>query len=238
MVKQKVVAFLDILGWKSLVASAEADPTAAAGVVQTALRIMRETPCNNSHHGVYFSVFSDSLLISADPTPGGLSAVLQMAESVSMNLISQCEVLVRGGIVLGPLFHNERGEWGSALAGAHQLCEMKGAPGRIACSNEVAQLVEVIYRENSAQLLRSHRIRGRAEHYINTLWHFEYPDPRNPRPGQLALEGEAERIAALIRRNLTSHRPAKVKRKWLWFRASWNRSVRRHGVLTKVPRAT
>ncbi|MCJ2187447.1 hypothetical protein [Novosphingobium beihaiensis] len=233
--KHKVVAFLDILGWKELVALAERD-AAAAQLVQIALQIMRETPCYNPHHGVYFSTFSDSLLISADPTPGGLSAVLQISELVSMNLISQCERLVRGGIVLGPLTHNEKGEWGSALASAHQLCELKGAPGRVACSDEVAQLIEEVYQDSSKQLLRSHRVRGKTEHYINTLWHFEYPDPRNPRPGQLVLEGEAGRIVALIERSLASHNPAKVQRKWLWFRAAWNRSVRRNGVLAKVVR--
>lgn len=233
--QSKVVGFFDILGWKNLVQKAQSDDHAAE-CVRTALRVMRNTPCINPHHGVYFSVFSDSLLVSADPTPSGLSAVLQVAELVSMNLISQCEHLLRGGIALGPLMHDENGEWGSALAEAHALCELKGAPARIACSAEVADLINQAYGENADQLLRSRQVKRTTEYYINTLWHFEYPDPRNPRPGQLCLEGESARIARLIERSLSTHSSAKVRRKWLWQRAYWNKSVRRNGVLTKVPR--
>src|ERR1017187_2048542 len=106
--EERLVAFVDILGFSALVASLGAKPELHGRLhyALTFIKSYREssrTP-NTAHTSLEISVFSDSIAITAEPLD--TFAVLWACGWLQAQLLCS-GILTRGGIAIGRTFHKE-----------------------------------------------------------------------------------------------------------------------------------
>jgi class 3 adenylate cyclase len=122
------LVFLDLLGFSALVESAGKDVTERHRLVES-LKLVRDTLCEDPAIGFRFTCFSDCIVLSADRTPHALWQLFQSVQILTMNLL-QYDILVRGGMAIGPTHHSDDFVFGTAVTEAYQL-ESDGANGPI-----------------------------------------------------------------------------------------------------------
>jgi hypothetical protein len=71
--REKYVAFLDLLGFRALVTKIGQDVLERHRVVE-ALKVVRDTLCQNPAIDLRFTHFSDCIVLSAERTPHALSS--------------------------------------------------------------------------------------------------------------------------------------------------------------------
>lgn len=125
---ERIVAFIDILGFKNLVEQSVCSP-AIAEKLHKSLQIIYEQKRDNENiegiglkdYGVEVTTFSDSIVISYPINyEGGLFFVL--LDVIHLQLQLACQgILIRGGISIGPLYHNGEIVYGPAMNEAYML---------------------------------------------------------------------------------------------------------------------
>ncbi len=133
MYKDKIVAFIDILGFKKLIYETICgdDPKKR----EDSIRKVRYTAQNSEgsfnirgyfHEEYYekidfqYSKFSDSILISANASEEGLNTILFDLMRFQLSCAGN-GVLMRGGVTLGKIFHEGNDAYGPALIKAYEL---------------------------------------------------------------------------------------------------------------------
>jgi hypothetical protein len=120
----RYVAFVDILGFSSIVQRSVRDEQQAAELAQILERISnRASPSTfNLQEGDDFKAqsFSDCTVISEKASAKGLLHLTQVVSFLSLDLLAS-GVLVRGGIAKGPLHHRDKVVFGPALIEAYGL---------------------------------------------------------------------------------------------------------------------
>lgn len=123
--KCSAVAFLDILGFKSMVEESKDDKKKFDQILN-ALRVMKFRKRGNNkeerQEGNFVSIFSDSIVISYHES-SLRQALFDLIEDV-MNLqneLLEYRVLCRGGIAVGKLYHSKTKVFGPALIQAYCL---------------------------------------------------------------------------------------------------------------------
>ena len=126
--EDRIVAFLDILAWKSAICLSESDPEKAKDLgvllngLQTAERLnefMRGTECGPLSDA-RCTHFSDSVVISVLNDKHGEHSLLHALKSVVTNALSS-GFFIRGGITKGKLIHKDNLVYGPALIEAYNL---------------------------------------------------------------------------------------------------------------------
>jgi hypothetical protein len=117
--QRRVVAFYDVLGWRSKIAEAGNDPAKIAHLQQIILIHSRIIRVRKSTFSSEVSTFSDNVVISMlanEYTPLFLQqlAILQ-ASSAMMGF------LIRGGVTIGNLVHDNEVVFGPALNRAYEI---------------------------------------------------------------------------------------------------------------------
>ncbi|MDH5763787.1 MAG: hypothetical protein OEZ51_12445 [Nitrospinota bacterium] len=147
--KNCIVAFLDILGWKSAVLSKEHEngdvikvlgKTLAGlqGVVSHFNSLRNLLPEENMWPGnPVMTQFSDSLVISVDDNIHGREALQNAILALTSNLIN-FGFLLRGGVTRGELFHDSGLVFGPALIEAYKLEDKVAVTPRVILSNELS----------------------------------------------------------------------------------------------------
>lgn len=146
----KAVAFIDLLGFKSIVCAAETDPNALIKVQEVVTLLNTTVP--NLNQGIdpivpievipKHTYFSDSIVLSAPlcftsekgKKYDGLSSVVMRSIQIFHTLL-RSKYLVRGGITIGSAWHDPNNIVGPAFIRALKLEEMASYP-RIMLSNE------------------------------------------------------------------------------------------------------
>lgn len=130
--QDRYVAFIDILGFKNLVAKSEEDPQLLERLVSALAELndyvglqqaMDQTKNDTSgfFKGMFrISTFSDSVLISTNANSLGLMLLLMIVTLISNKLFEQ-GILSRGGISRGKMIHTENIAIGAGLIKAYQL---------------------------------------------------------------------------------------------------------------------
>lgn len=130
--KVRIVAFLDILGWKSAVLSKDEEGSSVVKALGKALSQMRGAatyfnslskilPQHQEAFGTpLVTQFSDSLVISVDDSSLG-KKTLQDALFILTSSLIEHGMLLRGGVVRGEILHDEAMVFGPALITAYQL---------------------------------------------------------------------------------------------------------------------
>ncbi|WP_370153676.1 hypothetical protein [Ferrovibrio sp.] len=157
---QRVVAFVDILGFGALVKRADGDPTLRErifGVLQNVHAFAAPTESNTDFKA---QNFSDSLIISATNTADGLWHVLFSLSDLAINLL-EIGVVVRGGVTVGGIHHDGDVVFGLGVNEAYRLESTIAAVPRIvlgatalSAANQYATQHEIWGTYRSSRLLR------------------------------------------------------------------------------------
>ena len=126
--QERCVAFLDILGFSSLVKKTISDRTYFDAVINACEQLVREKEFKNgegSYEGYEDPVksriymFSDCICHTVDPTPDGLIELIETVSGLCTSLI-YTGVLVRGAIVLGQVYEEGQVICGPGLIDAYE----------------------------------------------------------------------------------------------------------------------
>jgi hypothetical protein len=127
--QQRIVAFLDILGFSDLVTRSASDPD-VFDTIGEALDNVESARASSHAWGMRFNgvevtqtlkthAFSDSIIIS-DEEVGGIFSLLKIVSQTCFVLF-RTGVETRGAITTGKLYHTKRAVFGPALIEAYQL---------------------------------------------------------------------------------------------------------------------
>ena len=223
---EKYVAFIDMLGFKNLVESADASAEQREALAKV-IGIFRNTIGAHETLGTRVTQFSDSLIVSADRTEVGLHALLSGCTWLAINLI-QYAVLLRGGIAIGGITHETDVLFGIGINRAYAF-EKSGLPPRIALDRDVAS--DIQRNVKLAGFVTQDHLSG--ESMLHILREIEGYDAK-PVAGGIRWERHAADISEIIRLHSGPNQPDEVRRKYAWFAGYWNRVVAKRNILPRV----
>jgi len=135
--EQRYVAFVDILGFASIVEKSEIDGTLVRKLNEALGGINRRAASARSEElRLEATTFSDTVVLSVPVTPDGLLHMFQTIDDLSMDLLGM-NMLFRGAVVRGKLWHTTEAIFGPALVGAYYLEAKVSFHPRIMVSKEV-----------------------------------------------------------------------------------------------------
>lgn len=224
--RTKYVAFLDLLGFRELVKRSGGDVQERHRLVE-ALKLVRDTLCENPAIAFRFTYFSDCIVISAEHSPHALWQVFQSIEILTCNLL-QYDIFVRGGLTVGLTHHSKDFVFGTAVTEAYELeCKPGGGP-HVLLSPAVVQEVERL----GPAFQQWVREKNPGEFFIHYLMRYaEYTSA--PELGKVILTYPAQRIAYFVGQRLKRDEGG-VLEKAQWFRDYWNDAVAVRGVLPRI----
>lgn len=125
--ENRVVAFIDILGFKQIIKNTMKDDIEFRKVANYLNRLKRlDNDSKEGNSGYEITVFSDSIVISClTDEKNWLHSILNKVIEIQLDALSN-RILMRGGISLGKLYHKENIVFGPAMVGAYEL-ESKNA---------------------------------------------------------------------------------------------------------------
>jgi hypothetical protein len=225
--RERYVAFLDLLGFKALVKSAESDAVERERLLEI-LRLLRDTLCENPKLGMRFTHFSDCIVLSIDRTAAGLWEAFQSIDLLTFYLL-QFDCLIRGGLVAGGVHHSERFVYGTAVNEAHRL--------ESECAENPMTLVSQEIVDDAAGY-GAHFLEWLLEdaptrHFIHYLRQYADYRPSPPLPGMMIMDEPAKRVTDFICHRLNVD-TGRVLAKSQWFRAYWNRTVASRGTFRSI----
>lgn len=222
----KYVAFLDLLGFRHLVKRSGQDVLERQRLIKV-LKLVRDTLCENPTIDFRFTYFSDCIVLSAQHGPGPLWQILQSIELLTFNLL-QHDMLVRGGLTVGPTHHSRDFVFGTAVTEAHLLESEAADKPLVLLSAEVAKEIDAL-GPDFRQWLRQD---GQERHFVNYLMRYaEYTSTMEV--GKVVLTHPAKRIAHFIAKRLVNDKGDAFE-KAKWFQSYWNETVASRGVLSPI----
>jgi len=150
---KRLVAFIDILGFKNLIDKTEAKGTEDSNkqaletikklqqvIYSFQNRIRSAINKNELPDGTIASMFSDTIVVSIPKQESiGIIALFKIIKYTQVELISK-NILLRGGIVFGELIHNESLIIGPALINAYEVESKSAVYPRIVIDPKVLYL--------------------------------------------------------------------------------------------------
>jgi hypothetical protein len=120
MYSDRYIAFVDILGFSSIVRQSEHDQTSKRfdALVSTLTEIGSHHPSINESDDFQFQSFSDSVVMSSASTLTGLVQILSSISDLAIRLL-KTSLLIRGAIAKGKLYHKQPIIFGPALLDAY-----------------------------------------------------------------------------------------------------------------------
>lgn len=225
--RERYVAFLDLLGFKTLVARAETEP-AERKRVREVLELMRDSLTQNPRLGLRFTHFSDCIVLSIDRTPAGLMEAFESINVLTSNLL-QFDVLVRGGLVAGNAYHDKDFVYGTAVNRAFHLEHEVAQDPMILLSEEVVADANQ-YGTSHLAWLCTDPAQRQFVHYLR--WYSDYR-PELIYPGKPLLEEPAKRVIDFVLGRLALD-TGRVLAKAQWLQAYWNDAVATKGVFERI----
>jgi hypothetical protein len=139
--KRRVVAFYDVLGWRSEIEKAGTDPAKIGDLRRLILshtRVLRmpvEAPVN-------VSTFSDNIVISTPVSPTNVPYFLRSIAIMQL-MTASLHFLLRGGITVGDIYHDDEVVFGPALNRAYHLESRVADVPRIVLDPEVLKIGKI-----------------------------------------------------------------------------------------------
>lgn len=227
--ENRIVAFLDILGFRAMVGKFQSDPT----LQQRLHRALTEIKAYKGFAGnpgtvqkeVEASVFSDSIVISA--AADQLFTVIWTCIGLQARLMAT-GVLARGGISQGPTFHQNDVLYGEGMIKAYDLESKAAIYPRVVIAPE---LIATLAAGHKAMLLSED---------VDGLWHTDpFAFGILPDNSEALLEDAydphlvfLEEFAAKIDQAIKSATNVGVAAKWSWLKSKHAEALtfhRKHG---------
>jgi len=225
---EKYVAFIDMLGFRKFVESADASAEEREALAKI-VGIFRTTIGAHESLGVRVTHFSDSLIVSSERSERGLNAVLSGCTWLALNLV-QYSVLLRGGIAIGGITHEADVLFGMGVNRAYAF-EKAGLPPRIGLDRNVVLDIQRSAVLSSFGFITQDHING--EPMLHILREIEGYDGK-PEPGGTIWDRHAAAIAEVIRLHSNLEQPEEVRKKYAWLAEYWNTVVSRRNILPRV----
>lgn len=192
-----------------------------------ALAIIHEHMSN--HHHITISYFSDSLVLSADDDNIIASqSILELLAKLSIELWNNYSLLIRGGMTLGKLVHNDNGPiFGPAMNRAYFLeSEEANTPRIIIDEHCIDHFQKVSTFSNFESLIE----KDDNYSYISLPACFRYTTTASSlcfsESSQLEIVESAQtEVLQKIRQIISSDLPQKVKDKYIWLEAETIRTI-------------
>lgn len=152
--EDRVVAFVDILGFSSLVNNSKSEYEAQDRIKKAmdiihSYKILNDRPMGNEEDneeaglralGIQVTTFSDSAIISYPLSyDGALFLLINDLIHMQMDLLF-LGIIIRGGITIGPLYHDSVNAFGPAMVAAYELESKKAIYPRIIIHPDIVKL--------------------------------------------------------------------------------------------------
>jgi hypothetical protein len=163
--KDRVIGFIDILGWKKLVQDSATNEGLLLSIDSVALHIaqisefcpqinetykeiIKEIVAENpimekvmvAETDVVSTHFSDTIVLSSSPNKGSVSSLVSVVIGLSLVLL-KAGYCVRGAIVRGQLHHTQGSLYGPALISAYELEKNNAIYPRIILGEDVLEFL-------------------------------------------------------------------------------------------------
>jgi hypothetical protein len=224
--EDRYVAFIDLLGFKKQVESAERNPSERAHLIEL-LTLVKDTLGENPYIGFRLNYFSDSIFLSAKRTPEGLWEMFQSINMLTQNLL-QHDVMVRGGLTAGGTHHGRQFLYGTAVNRAVVLEHQASNPMTLISAEvfEDANRYGPAHRQWIAQ-------DNAGKNFVHYLIEYQAYRPTPIYQGMQFLERPGGRVIDFVCQRLNNHNGL-VLAKAEWFQAYWNETVAVHGVFGRI----
>jgi hypothetical protein len=178
--EERYIAFIDILGFSSLVNRAETDAT----LLERLVSVLEEKEMyavigkkmddlgNNDPRGFFrdmfkMSTFSDNILISTKINPIGLGLITILGATICNRLLHQ-GIFTRGAISKGNLIHTNAIALGAGLIKAYELERTAGIYPRILIDESIRKDMDAVAQGGNPDLRRQD---------FDGLWHLHILHP-------------------------------------------------------------
>ena len=231
--ENRAVAFIDVLGFKSVVDAAEqcgstlTELEQLIDVLESAVpkldgTVDQSVPRELIPRHIYIS---DSIILSAPLTSNrmpryrGLSSLVMRVIQLSHILLSKGQLL-RGGISVGSLWHTDSNIVGAAYQEAYQL-ETKTMAPRIELSRSAKELWDRTEGAGNTMCLEY------KNHFMVNVLHDYYLKDKSHGAAERAFES----YSRVIEKNLRANHPERVRYKWWWFKEYLDSEVERNAFI-------
>jgi len=169
--RERYCAFLDILGFSEIVAGL--DQAGSAEALRTLLSTMHAAPRGDNIRffegsDLRAQSISDALLLSAQPSPHGLAHLFHNLEGLAVALLEQ-GFFVRGAVVRGKLYHDERMAFGEGLVRAYRLEQDVVRYPRIMVTADIVKDVEAFLDQDMIDFLDVLKQAADGPHFLHIL---------------------------------------------------------------------
>ena len=223
---ERYVAFLDLLGFKRQVETAESDPSERKRL-RGVLELVRDTLGENPHLGFKRNYFSDCIILSAKRTPEGLWEMFQAISALTCNLL-QYDVLLRGGLTAGAAHHSTDFVYGTSVSRAVVIEKDLAKNPMTLLSEEVLEDARK-YGPNHMHWLVDHE----GQWFVHYLMQYSVYTPKPIYSGKVILDDPGARIIDFICQRLNKD-AGSVLAKAQWMQAYWNETVAKRGVFGRI----
>lgn len=144
---ERVVAFIDILGFKEKIKQSLEDVNIAENLHSSLMYILslkednenKTTFMSLKHLGLEITTFSDSIVMSYPIEYQGALFTL-LLDVIHLQLVLVCKgILIRGGVAIGLLYHDGNIVYGTAMNEAYELESVYAKMPRVIISEETLQ---------------------------------------------------------------------------------------------------
>ncbi|MDQ8027173.1 MAG: hypothetical protein REJ23_00485 [Brevundimonas sp.] len=184
----RFVAFVDILGFADLVRRANHEPVLRGQIIEALQKVRTTSAPGSGDTDLRVQNFSDSLILSSLPTATGLWHLLLSLDALAWNLL-QIGVLVRGGVAMGGMHHDDEIVFGVGVIDAYRLESSVAKYPRIIISKTVlAKTQEFASDDEVWDALKAARLRRDSDgvwflHYLNDIAAANAHPRGTPQPG-------------------------------------------------------
>ena len=225
--KDRYVAYLDLLGFKAQVESAERD-IAERAKLREILRLVKYTLGENPSIGLRFKYFSDCIVVSAERTAEGLREIFQSISALTSNLL-QYDVFVRGGLTGGGAYNGADFVYGTAVSRAVDIERQCAKHPITLISQEVVDDAKLYGAGYLEWLIED----SPGRHFVHYLRRYAEYRPMPIYPGKVILDDPGRRVIDFVCQRLNRDKGT-ILAKAEWLRAYWNRTVAVHGVFGSI----
>ncbi len=138
--ERRAIAFYDILGWRAQIVAAGSDPEKIGNLRRMILRFARMLAIQREAAGidVRFSTFSDNVVLSY---PSGKNFVTRLIGTLGAFQFGSVTAgfMVRGGVTIGDIVHDEYTVFGPGLNRAYELESKVAQTPRIVVDSSIVQ---------------------------------------------------------------------------------------------------
>ncbi|HCT9096787.1 TPA: hypothetical protein OUB62_004205 [Serratia liquefaciens] len=241
--EQRIVAFIDILGFKSLLNDtldkSGNDNEVKIDAIISAYDAIRDiwdldqAPGLLNNHTTEtkkISIFSDCLVVSfAVDQPGGVFSTLLEIKLLIMTLVSK-KILCRGAVSIGKFIHTDNYLFGPALVEAYMLESKAAMYPRVILDHTVIEAGAQNRNENHNFSEEQEYVQSLLEQDSDGMFYIDYffkaqidlDDPKYDFPDYI------DNLADIIRKGLmgsSHHSKADIRVKYSWMRERFNKMV-------------